>query len=305
MSGDQTLSEQFAEAAKIASVVPESMQEAAFHRALDALQAQSGEASSADSNSARKSKSGNRSKTASRKTTGSTSSTHEAQPDVIQAFLTLSRDQATDVDSFDNTLGKSMAVLRVAHRELDVDGMTAPQIFAVLSEKFRWKIDRRSIASALDGAGRMVDRKRVGQTVVFRLMSEGKNWLDGGGQQESRAKSRPTPKPGAKKKKPATPSSKGSSAPVSGEPAEKAKRPARKTSSAKSGPKAALEALILEGYFVTPRTLGAVRTSLEHDRALRFKTTDLSPTLVRLLRDGKLTRAKNTDGQYEYTTSSA
>ena len=61
-----------------------------------------------------------------------------------------------------------------------------------------------------------------------------------------------------------------------------------------------LEGLIGSGFFSDARTIGTVQEHLEKAQGRRYRATDLSPTLVRLLREEKLTREKNAEGQYEY-----
>jgi hypothetical protein len=61
-----------------------------------------------------------------------------------------------------------------------------------------------------------------------------------------------------------------------------------------------VESLIEAGWFTTPRGLTEIRKELESRMALRFKTTDLSPAMTRLLREGRLHRTRTEAGQYEY-----
>lgn len=308
MADNDKLKELFARAAEIASVVPESMQEAAFHRALDALQTEAGEKAT-DTNSP-ESKRPRRAAPA--RKSGSTADDAGADGDVVKSFHSLIRDRASGVDAEDTALGKAMALLRVAHDEFGVDGMTSPQIAVVLTEKFRWKVTRQSIGRALDGAGRMVDRSTDGRAYTYRLMAEGEKWLDtsplnrasstassGSGRPISRHVAKGTSKKTTKK------AAKGPSAQRpektgSGNSAKSTKRP-----SGRVGPKAAIEGLITDGYFSTPRTMAEIRNVIEERTARKFKPTDLSPTLVRLLRGGALSRSKNSDGQYEYVVPGA
>jgi hypothetical protein len=206
--------------------------------------------------------------------------------------MQLSRDKASSVDGEDSALGKSLALLRVAEKELAVEGMSAPQIATVLNDKFRWRVTRQAIGQALDRAGRMVESRKVGAARVFRLMSDGEAWLDTAADQ--RAKTRTSRGASAKRKSPAKMS------PAKKSPAKKGPASARRV-----GPKAALQKLISTGYFAQPRTISAMRSKLEEESALIFKATDLSPTLVRLLREGVLARSKNEDGQYEYAAPGA
>jgi hypothetical protein len=77
------------------------------------------------------------------------------------------------------------------------------------------------------------------------------------------------------------------------------KQGARKTSG-RLGPKAALEELLQTTFWSQPRTIGQLQEHLKTTRGHTFKITDLSPALVRLLREKKLERTKNKDNQYEY-----
>ena len=314
MNGPDDLGKLFARAAEIASQVPPSMQEAAFHRALDVLQAEAGIVVHATAPpTPPKQHAPSRKPAPSRKTSPSRKPTSGEQDayDVVSLFHDLSRDAATDVDLFETTIGKALAILRVANRELGVDGMTAPDVCRVLNEKFRYKIERRSIAKAFDALGRRVDRKRAGTTVVFRLMSEGDKWLDDPANQGPKAPGSST----QRVSRPATKASKSAASPAKAKPKRVAastssvkpspNRAARTTGSTRSGPKGALEQLIATGYFDQPRTIGDIRASLEHDRAIRFKANELSPALVRLLRDGDLRRSKNAENQYEYAARTA
>jgi hypothetical protein len=91
---------------------------------------------------------------------------------------------------------------------------------------------------------------------------------------------------------------KASSAP-SGEKAKPARKSPRGSGS--PGAYAMINELVGGDFFKTPRTIGSI---VEHCRTARghhYKANECSPTLLRLLRDGKLTRKKNKDGQYEYT----
>ncbi len=65
------------------------------------------------------------------------------------------------------------------------------------------------------------------------------------------------------------------------------------------GPVPTLEHFIQEGFFNQKRTIGVV---VDHctAKARNFKSNELSGPLARLVRNNKLTRTKNTDGQWEY-----
>jgi hypothetical protein len=89
-------------------------------------------------------------------------------------------ERSAAVDAEDAALGKALALLRVARDDAEVDGLTAPQIASVLTEKYRWRVTRQAVGQALDKAGRLVDRVPGGPrgAARYRLMSQGEQWLD-------------------------------------------------------------------------------------------------------------------------------
>lgn len=59
--------------------------------------------------------------------------------------------------------------------------------------------------------------------------------------------------------------------------------------------------LLSKGYFKQARTIGAIATHCGTALGHHYKANEISPALLRYLRDQKLKREKNKDGQYEYT----
>jgi len=59
--------------------------------------------------------------------------------------------------------------------------------------------------------------------------------------------------------------------------------------------------LVEEGFFDKPQTIGAITKHASERLGHHLKANECSPSLLRLLRGGTLTRSKNNDGQYEYT----
>jgi hypothetical protein len=57
------------------------------------------------------------------------------------------------------------------------------------------------------------------------------------------------------------------------------------------------------GYFASKRTISEIRDHIEKKRGRKLTLQDLSPALLSLVRDEKLDRDKNSDGQYEYTAT--
>lgn len=88
------------------------------------------------------------------------------------------------------------------------------------------------------------------------------------------------------------------------QPDENASAPREKTAgSGRMGPWKAIGVLVKEGYFNEKRTIGSMQQYCADERAWRFATKDVSSSLTRMVKDGKLKRTKNADGQFEYYAS--
>ena len=58
--------------------------------------------------------------------------------------------------------------------------------------------------------------------------------------------------------------------------------------------------LLEEGFFDKAQTISKITKHASERLGHHLKANECSPSLLRLLRSGRLTRSKNTDGQYEY-----
>ena len=97
--------------------------------------------------------------------------------------------------------------------------------------------------------------------------------------------------PAAKRKgnrKPASPKS------LAGPPAK------RKTLTSGAGANATLNQLAQGAFFDKPRTINDIIEHCKHNLARTFKANEFSGKLGRMVRDGELSRKKNSDNQYEY-----
>jgi hypothetical protein len=194
----------------------------------------------------------------------------------------------------------------VARRELDIDGLTTQQMATVLTDKFRHRVTRQALNEAMDRAGNRVDRITGGRATRYRIMRAGEDWLaappEEGANGEARRSTVTTG--GTRRRRKAKRNTATTSAPSSRSATGSTSKAftAPKSSDARPGrrPKAAVEGLITAGWFAKPRSLTDIRVELEHQQALRFKATDLSPAMTRLLREGRLKRSKTEAGQYEY-----
>lgn len=67
------------------------------------------------------------------------------------------------------------------------------------------------------------------------------------------------------------------------------------------GPVKTLEQLIEDKYFINKRSIGEIVQYCNDQLAVTLKSTDLSGTLMKMVRDKKLKRSKNPEtNQYEY-----
>ena len=78
------------------------------------------------------------------------------------------------------------------------------------------------------------------------------------------------------------------------------KKSETKKKSGRPGPGEMINKLIDEGYFSEKRGMNDIIVHCQKMLAYTYKTSDLSPTLARALRSGKLQREQNNEGQYEY-----
>jgi hypothetical protein len=284
MANDKTdqeaLKEAFKAAAEIAKVVPESMQDAAFHRALDQLL---GEETGTTSASVR----GRRVRASKRQSTDS----GDAAAVLVEQ---INRTHHPEVGTADATLDRALHVLRIAKDDFGIDGLKASQIAAVLTDKFRLAITRQRINQVLDRAGNFVDRTPRAGGSIYRIMKPGEDLLAAGGssaggddQERSKPRNRKTVARSSKRQTKKL---------VTHSPTERG----TKRRSGRKGPKTAISELIGEHFFTTGRTIGDIQQRLQSKKGLRYRLGDLSPSLVRLMREGSLDREKNEGGQYEY-----
>lgn len=288
MPEDQDLQDLFKRAAAVAESVPAALQEAAFNRALDALLHPNGDtgASSRRDGSSRGSRQ-----------PGKARSGDDGGSDPVQTLLTLSRDQAESVDDAEGALGKALALLHVAETKAGISALTAPQIAQVLTTKFKWKVTRQAITQALDRAGKMVDSTTGDGARAYTIMQAGVQYLETPAEERQAGTARQTT--------PRRPAKRGArkATATNAEPKPANGSSSQRKQSTREGPRASVEALISRGFFSTPRLLGDIKNELKDSRGLVYKSTDLSPVLTRLLRDGILSRARNADSQYEYVSN--
>lgn len=74
----------------------------------------------------------------------------------------------------------------------------------------------------------------------------------------------------------------------------------KKSRSRSTGPAAILSTLIDEGFFSKHQIINNIIEYVKTQKATVLKANEISSPLGRFVRDGRLKREKNSDGQYEY-----
>lgn len=278
------LKELFKQAADIASQVPESMQQAAFNRAVDMLTLGSTEnilpASSVSKPKVHLAKPSIKVKSSNTET-------------IEELLANIDSTQHPGIAAAPLVLDRALMILQIARTEHGVDGLTPPQIAKILTEKFRLNSSNPAVSMALGKATNLVNRITEGQGYKYRIMSPGEEYLK---HLSTDSDSSPRlPRSKAKKSSSMKKASHTKSPTTATKPKKNGTRP---------GPKQFLERLIIDGFFNKHREISSIISHIQGTHAHTYKPTDLSPALIRLLRQNKLERIKSELGQYEYFTKS-
>jgi len=267
----------FKKAAELASQVPEPMQAAAFNRAFNILLGQE-EYEVGPKSSPRKTKP--------KRKSGLDNKGISSEIDSISENL--DRTKYPYITSSVKTLERSMCLLKAVRDDLGIDGLTPPQIATVLTNKFRIPTSRTRVSTVLSSAGNLVDRTKKGNAYFYRIMEPGERHLEKFKAEKDQTENS-TSKGQTKKRK------------VSG----KQKTSKSSKASGRPGPKAALEDLLNDGYFDKRRRIKEIKTHLESSVGYSYSVQELSPSLLRLVRNEKLAREKDEDKQYGYFRQSS
>lgn len=287
------LKELFRQASEIARDMPDSMQEAAFNRAVDLLIA-STQPASVDGRA-------NPKRPADEKTSKPADDEVE-KTTAADLISVIDSTQHPGIISTSKALDRALMVLRIALRDHGVDGLAPSEISRILTDKFRISTPSSTIRMALTRAPRLVDRVADGSSFAFKIMGPGEEYL-AHLNNEGDSSSAATQNTGTKTKAPGQRSKQAKSS----QRANKAPRAPAQKRPQKSGmgPKAAVVDLIDSGYFTKGRTSPEVKTYLKDKRGFNIDAGALRVTLLRLVRDEVLVRDVNEEGQYEYRSSKA
>jgi len=188
---------------------------------------------------------------------------------------------------YDNlALDNALHLLLIAKRDLSIDGLGSREISEILTDKFRCRITPQGIEYAFKKESALVDRRKSGNRVIFRIMAKGEAYVQklakeqtDGGTQSTRKNPR-------------------SKVWVANESRGKAKS---RTASAGLGLTAATSKLYKEGYFSgAERTISDIGKQLKDRFGIKIKSNVLSSSMLTWARNEKLTRRRNAKGQYVY-----
>lgn len=278
----------FLKAAAIAAKLPKHLQEIGFNRALDHLLGSTrGPHGSAGEKGSRVATEGTGDRTGG-------------------LIARIDRTKYSDIGATARVADNALKVLQLANDDLDTDGLTALEMSDVLAKKFRIPVTPNAVNIALERETGTVDVRVVDGIKRFHIMAAGDEYLKKlrSGETVSRIR-----RAGGRKKvhqpklRQMATKSETTKAPKVGDRKAPGQATQSKRASGRPGPKAAVTDLITRGFFAGPRTIAAVQEELRHNRGHAFSIQELAPALVRSIRDGSLKRARDTQGQYEYTVS--
>lgn len=273
----------FAKAAEIAQKLPDNLQEAAFNRALDELLGES--------------QSGRRAAKARSASKGKKSANEKgpAADELGDIIGLIDRTKYPDIGDTGRTADRALKVLQLANDDLGIDGLSASQIAEILTKKFRLPVKSNAVQMALQRESQTVDvGAGPGGKNLFHIMAPGDEYLANLRAGDVTPTTRKAKKAAKKKTKKKTSVRKK----ISGKKKSSKKSAKRKSSSL--GPKAAIGKLIEAGYFGQARQISEIQEELKHTRGHTFSVQELSPALIRCVRDESLSRVRNESGHYEY-----
>jgi hypothetical protein len=197
-------------------------------------------------------------------------------------------------------IDKWLAILAVAEEEVaPKTPLSAPEIAQIATDRFRLSgVHASNVNRDLKRERKYVSRAKRGTRFEYWLTRDGLNYISKRRDERASPGREDGVAPRAVRWPNKTRAAKREGAKTSGRPVPRSR--ARAASGGRPGPKAMLEDLISKGYFKSARTITEVQGHLQQHRGHRYKATDLSPALIRLVRDGTLSRDTNADGTYEY-----
>jgi hypothetical protein len=286
---DTDIEKAFLRAAEIAQKLPTNLQEAAFNRAIEQLLGSPMPSPTAPR--------GARLNSGPPRQAGG-----QTTRDITALIDSIDRTAYPDMGVTARVGDRALKVLHLANQDHTVDGLTAGEIATILSTKFRLPTKQNSVLKALERETDTVDvRGGAGASRVFHIMAPGEAYLaklrSG---TIATANPRPAKKAVAKTKQRSSAVSESNGGGTARPNVRDHKNTSGRKASGRPGPKAVLGQLLQAGFFKSPRTIATIQEELQHRRGHTYSVQELSPALVRSVRDQSLTRERNESGQYEY-----
>lgn len=271
----------FLQAAAIAKKLPKNLQEVGFNKAVEQLLGKESPESGRT-----------RSRGAPQAKTGKTTEDR----DVSGLVEAIDRTAYPDVGATPRVGDRALKVLQLANQDHDIDGLTAGEIATILSRQFRLPTKANSVQKALDRETGTVDERRgAGASRVFHIMAPGEAYLQKLRAGDNVGRGRHGRKKAAGERKKRVTAKK-----VVSKKGTRNKKATGKKLPGRPGPKAAIGQLLEAGFFRSTRTISQIQEELQHRRGHGYSVQELSPALVRSIRDESLSRERNSKGQYEY-----
>ena len=297
------LKDVFKQAAEIAAQVPESMQQAAFNRAVDMLTGQTRLDSGGEPREPKHTRKVN---------TPPADVKSKEQGDAVQLLLgDVDSTRYPNLTSALGVLERSLMLLQIALNDHKVDGLTPGEIARVLTDKFRIRTGRTAVSMALGRATNLVNRVKNGGGFTYKIMAPGQEYLASLQKTEQhtpsmRHRTKTLDASSGPKSTESIASLKSEHKNDSGRMEATSSRSANGKTSSKIksssalGPKTAVLALVDGGFFSQGRTAMEVQDCLTKRRGFTFGIDQLRLVLLRLVRDEILSRDENSEGDYEY-----
>jgi len=275
------LEEIFNKAAAISKNVPENLQEIAFNRALDALL---------------KVDSRGTDKKGSKKITKKSAESNSQKTNIDYLLENIDRTKYQMVYDAPDVLTRSLNLLSIVQNEFELDGLGPTDLAKILTEKFRIKSSRQAVTAALDAAGNKVDRVSLSnKNPYYRIMKAGEDFIRNKETKIDNNSTNKTLPPKVKKTKPRK-------KPIPKTVVDNQNSSKKTIRSGRKGAATLLKELIEEKYFETKKGLNDIVSYCSTKKATTLKPGDFSTKWTRFVRDEKLKREQNSEGQYEYYT---
>jgi len=165
---ERLIEEAVSVATEVAARAPEHLQPIVFSKAFDAVMA--------DWQGVRASEAGHGNRKLAPSRPSQSKVTSHSQ-DRKRQFSQISPGRYPHITHEKPALDNALHLLLIAKSDLDIDGLGVREIAEILTENFRCRITHQGIHYALTNAGKLVDRRKSGNRVIFRIMAKGEDYI--------------------------------------------------------------------------------------------------------------------------------